>query len=369
MSELFAEMEVVLWVVGWLAAGILLGWLAHWLLWIPIKRWRKRTETMLDDAVAKYWRAPARLTMILLTWYLLLPFVQSRLGDEPISMIKSGLVQLTILAVAWFLIKSTSVLEAVLLQRYRMDVSDNLQARRIHTQSRILKRLLTAIIVVLAAGMLLMSIDKFRELGTGILASAGIAGLVVGLAAQKTLGNFIAGIQIAIAQPIRIDDVVIVEGEWGRIEEISLTYVVVRIWDLRRLILPISYFLEKPFQNWTRVSADLLGTVYLYLDYRVPVEKIRAELQRLLEASDDWDKAASGVLVTNADSRTIEVRALMSAADSGKLWTLRCHIREKLIEFLRKEYPETLPRARVELTESGDSSEAKGAESPHPNGS
>jgi small-conductance mechanosensitive channel len=176
---------------------------------------------------------------------------------------------------------------------------------------------------------------------------------VIGFAAQKTLGNLLAGIQIAITQPIRIDDVVVVEGEWGRIEEITLTYVVVRIWDLRRLVLPIGYFLEKPFQNWTRVSADVLGTVYLVVDYTVPVDEIRAQLERIVRESNLWDRKVCGVQVTDASERGIEVRALVSAADSSKAWDLRCEVREKLIAFLQQNYPGSLPRVRAEIQGEG----------------
>jgi small-conductance mechanosensitive channel len=196
---------------------------------------------------------------------------------------------------------------------------------------------------------MLMTFPKVRQLGTTILASAGIIGIVVGMAAQRTIGAFIAGLQIAFSQPIRVDDVVIVENEWGRIEEITLTYVVVKIWDLRRLIVPITYFIEKPFQNWTRVTADILGTVFLYMDYTVPVDAIREEFQRLLKESELWDGKVCGVQVTNASERTMEVRALMSAADASIAWNLRCHVREKLIDFIKTKYPHALPRFRAEL--------------------
>jgi small-conductance mechanosensitive channel len=194
-----------------------------------------------------------------------------------------------------------------------------------------------------------MGFDSFRTLGTGILASAGLASLMIGLAAQKIFGNFLAGIQIAFTQPIRVDDVVIVENEWGKIEEITLTYVIVRIWDLRRLVLPISYFIEKPFQNWTRVSADLLGTVLIYTDYTIPVNEVREELNRILKSSDKWDGKVSGLQVTNTTERTMELRALMSAADASIAWDLRCEVRGKLIEFIQKKYPDALPKARAEL--------------------
>jgi small-conductance mechanosensitive channel len=213
------------------------------------------------------------------------------------------------------------------------------------------------VVGLLTLAAILMTFEKVRYLGTSILASAGIAGLIVGFAAQRSIATLLAGIQIAITQPIRIDDVVIVENEWGRIEEITLTYVVVRIWDLRRLILPITYFLEKPFQNWTRVSADILGTIFLYVDYTVPVEAVRAEFRRILEKSGKWDGRVSVLQVTNTTERTVELRALVSATDSSSAWELRCHVREKLIEFLQKNYPHALPRLRAEISDQSDREE------------
>jgi small-conductance mechanosensitive channel len=194
-----------------------------------------------------------------------------------------------------------------------------------------------------------MTFDKVRQLGTTILASAGIIGVVVGIAAQKTIGTFIAGIQIAFTQPIRIDDVVIVENEWGRIEEITLTYVVVKIWDLRRLIVPITYFIEKPFQNWTRQTADLLGTVYIYVDHTVPIDTIREQLHAILKESEHWDQKVCVLQVTNTTERAVELRALMSAADASTAWTLRCEVREKLVKFIQEKYPQSLPKVRAEL--------------------
>src|SRR5437016_13964131 len=191
-----------------------------------------------------------------------------------------------------------------------------------------------------------MLFDPVRQFGTSILASAGIAGVVLGFAAQKTLGNVLAGIQIALTQPLLIDDIVVVEGEFGQIEEITLTYATVRTWDLRRLVLPITYFIEKPFQNWSRVSTELLGTVILYLDYQVPLGELRKELKRLVENNPKWDRRVCGLQVTDAKQSTIEVRALVSGADPGKLGDLRCEIREGLINFLVRNYPESLPRSR-----------------------
>jgi small-conductance mechanosensitive channel len=194
---------------------------------------------------------------------------------------------------------------------------------------------------------MLMVFDSVRQVGTTILASAGVAGIVVGFAAQRSIATLLAGFQIALTQPIRLDDVVIVEGEWGRIEEITLTYVVVNIWDLRRLVVPITYFLDKPFQNWTRQSADLLAYVYLYVDYRVPLERIREKFTSVLEGSPQWDHKVNNVQVTDVTEHAVQIRLLASAADASKAWDLRCHVREEMLVFLQREYPDSLPRLRL----------------------
>jgi small-conductance mechanosensitive channel len=214
-----------------------------------------------------------------------------------------------------------------------------------------MQRILAASIVVITVCLIFMSIPSIRQIGITLFASAGIAGIVAGLAARPALTNLIAGVQLALTQPIRIDDVVIVEGEWGWIEEIRMTFVVVRVWDLRRLVVPLSYFMEKPFQNWTRTKADILGTVFLYVDYAVPVQRVREELHRILKADDLWDGEVWGLQVTNATESAIELRALMGARNSEDAWNLRCHVREQLIGFLHREHPESLPRLRAELPE------------------
>jgi hypothetical protein len=213
---------------------------------------------------------------------------------------------------------------------------------------------------------MLMTFPAIRHIGITLFASAGVAGLVVGMAARSTLSNLFAGIQIALTEPIRIEDVVIVEGEWGWIEEIGTTYVVVRIWDLRRLVVPLSYFIEHPFQNWTRVTADLLGTVIVYADYTVPVEEVRAELHRILQASEMWDGKVWGLQVTDATEHTLQLRALMSAADSSIAWDLRCHVREKLVAFLQERHPHSLPRVRAELDKASPQQPAPTPETPRP---
>jgi len=294
-----------------------------------------------------YFRYPLRASIPALCVLFVLPFL--RMPDDLRLIIRHITSIWAITAVAWLLKKLIHFCGDLVLSHYHIDAKDNLAARRMSTQIRVIERILSITILFFALAAILMTFDRVRQIGVSLLASAGIVGIVLGLAAQRTLGNVIAGVQIAIAQPIRLDDVVIVENEWGWIEEITLTYVVIRIWDLRRLIVPISYFVEKPFQNWTRISADLLGSVFLYVDYTVPVAEIRAEFQKILEGTEWWDKRVSVVQVTDATKEVIEIRALMSAADSPTAWNLRCLVREKLIEFIQKRFPESLPRVRVEM--------------------
>ncbi|MDX1761811.1 MAG: mechanosensitive ion channel [Christiangramia sp.] len=262
-----------------------------------------------------------------------------------------------IFSIAWFLILLFKVFKKRMLKKYDVSSSNNLKARKVYTQFTILENIIIFVIVILAIGIALMSFDSIRSVGVSVLTSAGIAGIIIGLAAQKAIGTLLAGIQIAITQPIRLDDVVIVEGEWGWIEEINLTYVVVRVWDKRRLVVPTTYFIEKTFQNWTRSSADILGTVYIYADYALPFDAIRKEQTRLLNSTDLWDGNVNVMQVTNATEKSVEIRVLVSAKDSPTAWDLRVYLREKLLEFIQKNYPESLPKARVSINNaSGDQS-------------
>lgn len=254
---------------------------------------------------------------------------------------------LLIISLSWMLIATIRTLKRLFLDNFDIAQEDNLRSRKYQTQFNILERILVFLIVIVGFGLILMLFDDVRRIGISLFASAGIAGIIIGFAAQRIIGTVIAGIQIAITQPIRIDDVVIIENEWGRIEEITLTYVVVSIWDKRRLIVPTTYFFEKPFQNWTRTSSEILGTVFIYTDYNVPFGELRKELTRLLESNPLWDKKVNVLQVTDAKERSLEIRALMSAKDSGTAWDLRVFIREKLIEFLQKNYPDSLPKTRV----------------------
>lgn len=265
------------------------------------------------------------------------------------ALVRTAVSLLLIGATAFLLYRGVEAAEVLVLRRYRIDAADNLEARSVYTQVLVLKRIATTVIAVFAIASGLMVFEPVRQLGTSILATAGIAGIIIGFAAQRSISTVLAGLQIALTQPIRLDDVVIVENEWGRIEDITLTYVTVRIWDQRRLIVPINYFIEQPFQNWTRSSADLLGTIFLHVDYRAPLDAIRAELDRILTASPYWDGKVKVLQVTEAGPQTLELRALASAADASLAWDLRCEVREKLVTFLQREHPDSLPHIRAEL--------------------
>jgi small-conductance mechanosensitive channel len=256
-----------------------------------------------------------------------------------------------IVLIGWLAIVGLDMTADAYLARFRIDLPDNLLARKHVTQVRVLRRALqtVTILITLAAG--LMTFDTVRQIGLSLFASAGIAGIVVGLAARPLLSSLIAGVQIAVTQPIRIDDAVVVEGEWGWIEEITATYVVIKLWDWRRLIVPLSYFMEKPFQNWTRETASIIGSVILYVDYTAPVAAIRAKLDEIVRSSALWDGQVVNLQVTNATERAIELRALVSARTSPAAWDLRCEVREKLLTFMQSEYPHSLPQLRMSVAD------------------
>jgi small-conductance mechanosensitive channel len=242
------------------------------------------------------------------------------------------------------------------IKRHPSDVADNLHARRILTQTRVLSHTAVGVLLVAGVAFMLMTFPGVRQLGASLLASAGVAGLVVGLAAKSVFSNLIAGLQIALAQPIRIDDVLVVTGEWGRVEEITGSYVVLRLWDERRLIVPLQWFIENPFENWTRQGSDLLGTVLLWVDYGLPLDPLREEVKRVCDAAPEWDRRVCAVQVTDSNERGMQVRVLVSSASSGANFDLRCKLREALLTFIARDYPGALPRLRAEMT--GERSEA-----------
>jgi small-conductance mechanosensitive channel len=265
------------------------------------------------------------------------------------ELLTKGTSILLIVAIALIGFQAARALEGSLLLRFDIHAADNLRARKVHTQVQVIGRVINAVIGLFALASVLMLFSEVRHVGTSLLASAGIVGIIAGVAAQKPLANVLAGFQIALAQPMRVDDVVIVEGEWGRVEEITLTYVVVHIWDDRRLVLPLGYFIEKPFQNWTRTSSQLLGSVFVWVDYTFPVDEGRAALKTIIEGSRLWDRRFWNLQVSDADPKSMQLRVLATTANSSDSWDLRCEIREKLIAFIQERHPRALPKLRTEF--------------------
>jgi small-conductance mechanosensitive channel len=256
---------------------------------------------------------------------------------------------LMVASLAYILIRIMQSIKEILYIKFDVSITGNLNERRARTQVDFLQKIATAFVIFISIAIILMSFDRVRELGTSLLASAGIAGIIIGFAAQKSLGNLLAGFQIAFTQPMRYDDVVIVQGQYGRVEEITLTYVVIKAWDERRLIIPISYFIDNTFENWTRTSAEMLGAVILYVDFSMPVEPMREELKRLLDNEGKllWNGKVAAVQVTDITEQSVQIRILLSALTSGLLFDLRCLVREKMIQFIMTHYPKCLPVKRV----------------------
>ena len=346
--------RVLPWVPGWLSSSVILavaGGLAllihrlslHAVLRVPVP---VRGRSFLQTFVAAT-TGPSRLALVMIAVAAALP---STSFSRPVALgIAQALLVGLIVLVGWSTMRALDVAAALYLRKYRIDADDNLLARKHVTQVGILKRASGVLIALVTTGAALMTFSSVRNYGVSLFASAGAASLIVGLAARPLLTNLIAGVQIAVTQPIRLEDAVIVEGEWGWVEEITSTYVVVRLWDWRRMILPLAYFLEKPFQNWTRETASLIGSVFLHVDYSVPVEAVRAKLGEIARATPLWDGKVVNLQVSDAGEHTIELRALVSARNAPQTWDLRCHVREKLVAFLQEAYPDALPRARLEM--------------------
>lgn len=326
--------------------AIILGMIVSYIIRKVFTLFSKFILNFVIGSIIRRLQGPVNLFLPTLSLNLSLAFMRI----EPkylVGISKTLEIALTIIF-AVILARCMNVLEDFFYHKYDLTKADNLKERKIRTQLQFVRKFVLSLIIVITVAIILLSFESMRKIGAGLLTGVGIGGIIIGFAAQKSLGNLLAGFQIAFTQPIRIDDVVIVEGEWGKIEEITMTYVVVNIWDQRRLILPITYFVEKPFQNWTRVSAEILGTVFLYLDYLAPVELLRAELTRVLEQNKLWDKRVNVVQVTDNKHDTIEVRFLMSARTSGDAYDLRCDVREHMIKYLRDNFPESLPKTRIE---------------------
>jgi len=341
------QAALYLWPIGIALAVGLTGW---WLLMALTRRLKGR-----DYRRARIARVISRPLAFALPLLLLVPALeatplQGRWLDGSLRMLHIGLTACFI----WLLVRAVAAGEQAILRDHPMEVADNLEARRVQTQTRVLSRVLMGAIILVGISLILLTFPMVRQIGTALLASAGIIGLVAGIAAKPVFGNLIAGLQIALTQPIRLDDVVIVEGEWGRVEEIGSSYVVVRIWDERRMVVPLTWFIENPFQNWTRRSADLLGTAFLWLDYRAPIAAIRAELERICKGEALWDGRVCVTQVTETTDHTLQVRLLVSARNSGDAFDLRCIVRERMLDFLAREHPQALPRTRAELLQQPD---------------
>jgi len=334
-------------ILFFLLALIVIYFLVHFLL----KKLGKDPGNILPHNIASRLKVPIIVLFIAVAIQAGLINREIITNESQVDLFQQIRSILLIFSFTWFIVVAIRIAKNQFLKQFDVNTANNLRARKFYTQFNIIERIAIFVVVLFALGIALMTFDGVEEIGVSILTSAGIAGIVLGLSAQKVLGTIFAGIQIAIAQPIRIDDVVIVEGEWGRIEEIKLTYVVVKIWDKRRLVLPTTYFIEQPFQNWTRNSSDILGTVYIYTDFYLPIDKLREELTRLLNSTELWDRKVNVIQVTNVTEKTMELRALMSAKDASTAWDLRVFVRENLLRFIRENYPDSLPRTRLEITE------------------
>jgi len=327
--------------VGIAVIAVIVGLIVIWVVDRILVHLVGRTESQIDESLIRHTRNPTRLLFVLGAVLVSSVFM----GDEATGFVRQAVIFLGIIGLGWMLVGLTLVGQDAVLAGLS-DEDEAAEARQIRTQLTVLQKFGAIVIWLIALAIALLTIPGVQPLAASLLAGAGVMGIVLGVAAGPLIGNLIAGVQIALTQPIKIGDVVVIEGEWGRIGEITAAYVVLYIWDKRRLIVPLSDIVNKPVENWTRVTNDLLGTVKIYADYRAPIEEIRTEYKRILDESGLWDGEAWSVLVTGADERTITVRALFSAPDSSVEWSLRCLVREKLITFLQEKHPEALPTAR-----------------------
>ncbi|ADL00637.1 mechanosensitive ion channel family protein [Brevundimonas subvibrioides] len=340
------------WLPEWAVVAIVVavftgaGWLVHRVVFSILRRLVKNRDLFWRGVVE---RARQKLRILIILIAIGFSITVSPLDPDPSASVRAVLLFLTILVLGWIVAGAVDMWAIVYMRKFNMAAEDNLVARKHITQTRILQRAAIILIGAVTVALALMTIGAVRQWGISLLASAGVVGIIAGLALQPVLKNLIAGIQIATAQPIRIEDAVIVENEWGTVEEITSTYVVVKLWDWRRMILPLSYFIETPFQNWTRETSRLIGTAMLYVDYEAPMDRLRAELERICRASPLWDGDVVNLQVTDITDRVAQVRCLASARSAPVAFDLRCEIREKMLAFMRDECPEALPRDRMTL--------------------
>jgi small-conductance mechanosensitive channel len=331
-----------------LVTAFIVAWLIHAAALVLLRRLLRGRRPYLRTIVEAT-KNQTRLALLLLALAIALPTTPLGYGTEIV--LARFLVLATICLFGWIAMTVLNIGANLYLLRFRIDVEDNLLARKHITQVRVLMRVLDTVIVLLTLGFALMTFEAVRQYGVSLFASAGVAGVVFGLAAQPVLSNLIAGVQLAVTQPIRLEDAVTVQNEYGWIEEITATYVVIRLWDLRRLIVPLNFFIQQPFYNWTRQAAANMGTVLLYLDYTAPIDRIRDKAAELIAQSKQWTGKLVNVQVTNTSPQGIEVRILLTAQTAANTSDLCAEVREKLIGFLQREHPEALPRRRNEGVE------------------
>jgi small-conductance mechanosensitive channel len=353
VSEILSAVgEQVAWMPGWLASVSILtvagalALVAHRSAVGLLRRLIPPRHAFVHSLISTA-RGLTRVAVVLFAVAVALPTVP--LDREVRGLVAHGLVVGFIVLLGWSATAAITLASEFYLGRSNIDFNSDVLARKHLTQVRVLRRVTTTLVILITVAAALMTFDSVRQYGVSLIASAGAAGLVVGLAARPLLTNMFAGIQIAITQPIRIGDALIVENEWGWVEEITSTYVVIKIWDWRRMVVPLSYFLEKPFQNWTRQTTDLIGTVLLWVDYTVPVSRVRHELEEIVRASKLWDGQVVNLQVVDSNERAVQLRALVSARTSPETWDLRCEVREKLVAFLQDRFPDALPKQRAEV--------------------
>lgn len=339
-----------IWNTGVIAAAVILGLLIKLLVTSVLHYYKNRNDYSLFKSIITHLGRPLNFFVPLLVLSAMLPL--SKFDPAILNTLERLDGILLTIAFASLLVNTFGIFEDHIYHQYDLSKADNLKERKIRTQLIFVRKVVIILVALVTISIILLSFSSVRKIGAGLLTGVGIGSIIIGFAAQKSLGNLLAGFQIAFTQPIRIDDVLVVEGEWGRIEDITLTYVVLNIWDQRRLILPITYFIEKPFQNWTRTTSEILGTVFIYVDHSFPVDDLRGELTRLLNASELWDKRVGLLQVTDAKERTIELRALVSAGNSSQAFDLRCYIRENLLKYINGHMPEHLPLIRLKNEEN-----------------
>ncbi len=345
ITELFGK-ESWLTHVTVLLVCILVGLALQWVIFSTLRLYNRKKPTVLKEQFLKYLKRPAKFFIPLLLIYLTLFFYSelNALGHKVVEV-------LLIINFAWILIAVLQVLEVVVKQKFQIDGGHKARERKVLTQLRFIKSVAIVVIITLAVASILWNIPAARELGQTILTSAGIIGIIVGVAAQKSLANLITGFQLAFTQTLKIDDEVMIEGEFGTVEDMTLTYVVVKTWDWRRLVLPLNYFNDKPFVNWSFNSKDIINSVFFYVDYSFPVEELRKKFMAVLSENKLWDKRVAELLVTEIDDRTMQLRASFSTKNATAGWKLRCGIREELVGFIQESYPDALPKLRRMDTE------------------